>query len=293
MIKARIKKQLFTAQGKTNLEVDIEIKKGEFATIFGKSGTGKTTILRMLAGLVDPEEGFIQVDDEVWFDSRSKINLPPQKRQIGFVFENYALFPNMTVRQNLEFALPHNKKKTDFADELLYMAGLEEFADRRPTELSGGQKQRVALIRAIARQSKVFLFDEPLSALDAETRLRIQDEILQIYRRFGTTTILVSHDLPEVFKLSRFVFVLEEGRIIRCGKPADVFIEGKLNGDFTFTAEIVDIQKPRNMAIVRIENRLVQITPTAEDMGRLNIGDKIIVTAKQLSYSFKKKEDEQ
>ncbi|MFA5351344.1 MAG: ATP-binding cassette domain-containing protein [Candidatus Omnitrophota bacterium] len=224
MIKARLKKQLFTVQGKTNLEIDFEIKKGEFATIFGKSGTGKTTILRMLAGLVDPEEGYIQVDGQVWFDSCRKINLPPQKRQVGFAFENYALFPNMTVRQNLEFALARNKNKSDFTDELLKMSGLKEFAGRRPTELSGGQKQRVALIRAIARESKVFLFDEPLSALDTGTRLWIQDALLGIYMRFGTTAILVSHDLPEVFKLSRLVFVIEEGKIIRSGKPADVFI---------------------------------------------------------------------
>ena len=288
MIKARLKKQLFTAQGKINLEVDLEIKEGEFATIFGKSGAGKTTILRILAGLVDPEEGFIQVGDEVWFDSCSKINLPPQKRQIGFVFENYALFPNMTVRDNLEFALPHNKKNTNFADELLSMAELREFAGRRPTELSGGQKQRVALIRAIARQPKIFLFDEPLSALDAETRAWIQDEILRLYKRFGTTTVLVSHDLPEVFKLSRFVFVLESGRIIRSGKPADVLIEGRLNEDFTFTAEIIDIQESQNAAIVRIGNRLVQITPAPGELARFNIGEKIMVTAKQLSYSLKK-----
>lgn len=292
MIKARLKKQLFTVQGKINLEVDFEIKKGEFATIFGKSGTGKTTILRILAGLLDPEEGFIQVGDEVWFDSCSKINLPPQKRQIGFVFENYALFPNMTVRDNLEFAVPHNKNRTGFTDELLNMAGLREFAGRRPTELSGGQKQRVALIRAIARQPKVFLFDEPLSALDAETRLWIQDEILKLHKRFGITTILVSHDLPEVFRLSHFVFMLEAGKIIRSGKPVDVFIGDKLSEDLTFAAEIIDVQKPQNAVVVRVGNRLVQITPRAGDLAGLNIGAEIIVTAKELSYSFKEQEGE-
>jgi molybdate transport system ATP-binding protein len=288
MIKARLKKQLFTVQGKTNLEIDFEIKKGEFAAIFGKSGTGKTTILRMLAGLADPEEGYIQVDGQVWFDSCRKINLPPQKRQVGFAFENYALFPNMTVRQNLEFALARNKKKSDFTDELLKMSGLKEFAGRRPTELSGGQKQRVALIRAIARKSKIFLFDEPLSALDTETRLWIQNALLKIYRRFDTTTILVSHDLPEVFKLSHLVFMLEAGKIIRSGKPVDVFIGDKLSEDLTFAAEIIDVQKPQNAVVVRVGNRLVQITPRGEDLAGLNIGAEIMVTARQLSYSFKK-----
>jgi molybdate transport system ATP-binding protein len=282
---------LFTAQGKINLEVDFEIKGGEFATIFGKSGTGKTTILRMLAGLLDPEEGFIQVGDEVWFDSCGKINLPPQKRQIGFVFENYALFPNMTVRENLEFAQPHNKNRAGFTDELLSMAGLMEFAGRRPAELSGGQKQRVALIRAIARQPKVFLFDEPLSALDAQTRLWIQDGILRFYKRFGGTTVLVSHDLPEVFKLSHFVFMLEAGKIIRSGKPVDVFIGDNLSEDFTFAAEIIDVKESQNAVVVRIGNRLVQVTPRAEDLARLNIGAEIIVTARQLSYSLKKQEE--
>jgi len=290
MIKARLKKQLFTVQGKINLEIDFEIKKGEFATIFGKSGTGKTTILRMLAGLADPEEGYIQVDGQVWFDSRRKINLPPQKRQVGFAFENYALFPNMTVRQNLEFALARDKKEPYFTDELLNMSGLKEFAGRKPAELSGGQKQRAALIRAIARKSKVFLFDEPLSALDTETRLWIQDALLRIYRRFGTTTILVSHDLPEVFKLSRLVFVIEEGKIIRSGSPADVFIKDKPSKDFVFAAEIIDLQKPDKRVVLRIENSFARIV-FLEEADSLNIGDKIMVTAKQLSCTFKKREE--
>jgi molybdate transport system ATP-binding protein len=285
MIKANIRKELFTAQGKINLAVDIEIKNGEFATIFGKSGTGKTTILRILAGLVDPEEGFIEVDKKVWFDSRRKINFLPQERHIGFVFEDYALFPNMTVRQNLEFAASYRKEKS-FIDELLRMVGLYEFVNRRPAELSAGQKQRVALIRALARKPKVFLFDEPLSALDTETRFRIQDEILHLYRRFGTTTILVSHHVPEVFKLSRVVFLLEEGKIARCGKPIDVFIEEKLSDDFSFVGEVIDIQEAHNTVIVRIGNKLTQITPTEQELKHLNIGDKIMVTASSFCYSF-------
>jgi molybdate transport system ATP-binding protein len=286
MIKAIIKKQLFTAEGKINLAVNIEIKNGEFTTIFGNSGTGKTTILRILAGLLDPEEGLIEVDSETWFDSRRKINLLPQKRHIGFVFEDYALFPNMTVRQNLEFAASHRKEKS-FIDELLQMVGLNEFTGRSPAGLSAGQKQRVALIRAIARQPKILLLDEPLSALDVEMRLRLQDEIMKIYRRFGMTIILVSHDLPEIFKLSRSVFLLEGGKITKFDNPADMFIKKGLSGDFTFAGKIIDIQEGRNIVIVQIGNNLMQITPTAEELKHFNIGDKIIVLASSFYYSFK------
>jgi molybdate transport system ATP-binding protein len=276
MIKASIRKELFTVQGKINLVADIEIKKGDFATIFGKSGTGKTTILRMLAGLVEPDEGFIEVDSEIWFDSRRKINLSPQKRRIGFVFEDYALFPNMTVRQNLEFAMS-GKSNNPSIDELLQLVDLKKFADRSPAELSAGQKQRVALIRAVAKQPRIFLLDEPLSALDTEMRLRLQDAILGIYKRFGTTTILVSHDLPEIFRLSQLVFVLEEGKVTKIGKPLDVFFKSKLNSTSNFIGEVVDIKEACNIIIVQMGNELIQTALTTQELKNFKIGDRIII----------------
>ena len=207
MIRIRLKKKLFTADGPLALDVDFECAQGSFVSLFGKSGSGKTTILRMIAGLTEPSEGFIQVEDEIWLDTSKKIHLPPHKRKLGFVFQDYSLFPHMTVRENLEFALGSPQDR-EMIEELLDIMHLKELEGRKPENLSGGQRQRVALARAVLRRPKIFLLDEPLAALDTSIRLKLQDEILKIYERFGATTLLVSHDLSEVFKLSRQVFVL-------------------------------------------------------------------------------------
>src|SRR3989338_523850 len=192
MIKIKAKKNLLTSQGPVDLQVDFEFPYGELVTLFGPSGSGKTTILRMISGLTTPQEGFIQIDDEVWFDSERGINWPVQKRKIGFVFQDYNLFPHMTVWENLRFAL-RDKKDEGLIAEFLEIAHLKELRNRKPGSLSGGEKQRVALIRALLNKPKIFLLDEPLSALDLGLRLKLQDEILEISRRFKIPTIFVTH----------------------------------------------------------------------------------------------------
>ena len=180
MIRIRLKKKLFTADGPLALDVDFECAQGSFVSLFGKSGSGKTTILRMIAGLTEPAEGFIQVEDEIWLDTSKKIHLPPHKRKLGFVFQDYSLFPHMTVRENLEFALGSPQDR-EMIEELLDIMHLKELEGRKPENLSGGQRQRVALARAVLRRPKIFLLDEPLAALDTSIRLKLQDEILKIY----------------------------------------------------------------------------------------------------------------
>lgn len=214
-------RKLSGAGGTFGLDVNIQIEEGELITLYGPSGAGKTSILRMIAGLLQPEKGRITVDGNTWFDSQKKISLSPQRRSTGIVFQDYALFPNMSVIENIRYGLADDQSPR-FADDLMGLMELEAFRNMKPHLLSGGQKQRVALARAIARRPTLLLLDEPLSALDTELRLRMQQYILEAHRRYHFTTILVSHDIVEVFMLSTKVFVLDEGRIIRKGSPQSV-----------------------------------------------------------------------
>ena len=231
MISIQLSKRLDGPDGKLSLEVDTTIQNGEFVTIFGPSGAGKTSILRMLAGLLKPDSGRIVVEDSVWFDDRQKIDIRPQYRNIGMVFQDYSLFPNMTVKENLDFALEKGQSKA-IVEDLLELTELGQLAGKRPFQLSGGQKQRVALARALVRKPKLLLLDEPLSALDAEMQGKLQDYILSVHREFNLTTILISHDLIEVLKMSQRVFVLDQGRIAKDGKPADVLPLERLKSFF-------------------------------------------------------------
>ncbi|MFH1617423.1 MAG: ABC transporter ATP-binding protein [Candidatus Margulisiibacteriota bacterium] len=281
MIKLKARKKLMTANGLLDFDVDLNIEPGEFVTLFGRSGCGKTTILRMLAGLTPPDEGFISVNGRVWFDSSGKINLAARKRAVGFVFQEHSLFPNMTVRQNLEFAL-EDKKDESRVDELLEMAHITELADRRPGQLSGGQRQRAALIRALLRKAEVYLLDEPLASLDQNMRLKLQDEIIRLYRDNGVSTVFVSHDLAEVYKMTGRVCVIEDGKIIKNGTPAEIFTDGRLSGKFNFPGEIVEIKKDQgaNILTVLVGNNPVKVVALDEEIKGLSIGSKIIVASK-------------
>ena len=169
MITIHINKELQSSTGEMPLNVDISLEAGSLLTLFGNSGAGKTSILRMLAGLFEPDSGKIIVNDRVWFDSENKINIQPQKRNVGMVFQDYALFPNMTVKQNLEFAL-QKRQRNVIVTELIEIMELGILQNRKPHTLSGGQRQRVALARALVPKPEILLLDEPLAALDNEMR---------------------------------------------------------------------------------------------------------------------------
>ena len=281
MLRVNVTKKLMTAEGVLDLRVDFYVEKGEFVTIYGASGTGKTTILRMIAGLVEPDEGFISIEGQVWFDSAKKVNVPARRRRTGYVFQEYSLFPNMTIRENLEYAI-ENKEKIGLIDEFLEIVTLTELQHRKPEQLSGGQKQRVALVRALLRDPKIHLLDEPLAALDIEMRLRLQDEIIRLYRKTGITTIFVSHDIPEVFKLASKVFVLENGRIIKTGSPGEIFVGNQISGKFKFPGEIIEIHRDQGINIVTIlvGNNPVKVVASDEEIEGLSLGSKIIVASK-------------
>ncbi|WP_456384045.1 ABC transporter ATP-binding protein [Persephonella sp.] len=276
----KLEKRLKGSEGEFLLNVDMDIPEGSFVTIFGRSGAGKTTILRMIAGLEKPDRGFIKVGNSVYYDSSAGIDLPPQKRKVGFVFQDYALFPNMTVAENILFGM--EKPDRDFLDYLLELTGLEKLADRKPDTLSGGQKQRVALARAVARKPEILLLDEPLSALDMETRKMLQEELQRIHRDMNLTTFLISHDFSEVFRLSDTVYVLDRGSIVKQGRPEDVFVQERLSGKVKFSGEIVDIKREDVVYIVSvlIGNRIIKVVADPAEAEDLSIGDRVVVASK-------------
>jgi multiple sugar transport system ATP-binding protein len=200
---------------------DLEVRDGELLVLVGPSGCGKSTLLRMIAGLETISEGRLSIGDRVVND------VPPKDRDIAMVFQNYALYPHMTVYENLAFGLKLRKLPGDEIDRRVREAGaileLAEILDRRPRQLSGGQRQRVALGRAIVRQPAVFLFDEPLSNLDAKLRVQTRGEIARLHRRLGATMIYVTHDQVEAMTLGERIVVLNEGRIQQIDTPLGLY----------------------------------------------------------------------
>ncbi len=284
MILIDIEKSLFSSKGVFKLEVSFEIQEKEFLALFGKSGAGKTTILRIIAGLEKPDKGIIRVCDSIYFDSYKNINLPPQKRKVGLVFQNYALFPNMTVYENIAYGMDKRDKEKVYL--ILKMFKLEGLKDRYPNTLSGGQKQRVALARAIARQPKLLLLDEPLSALDYNLRLTLQNELKNIHKDYGLTTLLVSHDKSEIFKLADRVIFIENGKISKQGSPRDVFIEKNISGKFSFYGIVLDVKKDENVNILTVDvgGNLIEIVCNQE----FSIGDEVLVSSKAFNPVIRK-----
>ena len=280
MIEINIKKSLNTQNGRITLEVNTKIEEYTFLSIFGQSGAGKTTLLRILSGLDMPDSGKIIVDNEIWFDSDKKINIAPQKRKIGFVFQDYALFPHLNVYQNLCFGL-ENKKERYKVDEILNLMELNNLKHTKPNKLSGGQKQRVASARALVYKSKILLLDEPLSALDNDMRLILQDEIIRLHLYFKLTTILVSHDISEIFKLSSRILHLKNGKIINDGNADSIFSNNNISSKFNFSAKIIDIKQNGIIFIVKllINNNIATITMD-NDALQYKIGDEILVSTK-------------
>jgi len=278
MIELNITKKLHGANGVMQLECKITIQEGEFVALSGKSGSGKTTLLRILAGLEDAN-GEISVTGKKWLHTTQ--TLPPQKREIGFVFQEYALFDNMTIEQNLLYVA--NDKK--LAQHLLEMTELSEMKKRYPHALSGGQKQRVSICRALMKRPKILLLDEPLSALDPLMRTKLQNELLSLHKEFQTTTIMVSHDPSEIYRLASRVIVLESGKITKDGKPADILLKKQGSQKFSFEGELLEIKKVDVIfiAIVAIGQQLVEVVLSKSEAKPLQVGQKVTLSTKAFS----------
>ncbi|MDQ0455712.1 ABC transporter ATP-binding protein [Rhizobium paknamense] len=202
-------------------DVSIEIDEGEFCVLIGPSGSGKSTLLRIIAGLETIDEG------DILIGARDVTDLEAKERDIAMVFQSYALYPQMTVRENMSFALRLKRRPKEEIrqkiDRVAEMLGLEALLDRLPKELSGGQRQRVAMGRAIVRDPAVFLFDEPLSNLDAKLRNQVRGEIRELHKRIGTTSVYVTHDQVEAMTMGQKIVVLRDGRVEQTGTPLDLY----------------------------------------------------------------------
>lgn len=256
------------------LSVDLEKRWGNFLlraqfeigaeilALFGASGAGKTMTLNCIAGLVTPDRGTLRLDERVLFDAMARVNVPTRARRIGYVFQNYALFPHLTVCENIAFGL-RNRSKTR-VNEMLELVGLTELAHRYPAQLSGGQQQRVALARALAPQPALLLLDEPFSALDAPTRMQLRGELLNLQRTLKIPTVFVTHDLGEAYFLADTLAVMDAGKILQIAEPGIV------------------LQQPNCLPVARaigVKNILPGIIEVCEETGcRVRIGKSVIDT---------------
>lgn len=220
----------------------------DFMVLFGSSGSGKSTALRCIAGLETPDSGTISINGTVYFDSRKKINLPPQKRRIGYMFQENTLFPHMTVRQNIAYGLKglNAQEKILRVDEMLDLVDLREFESVYPGELSGGQKQKVSLVRALAPAPDVLLLDEPFSALDTVVRLRLRKELKAIQKRLKIPVIFITHDPVEAFTMANRMVVFDNGDVRQLGSPEEIFY----NPGTRYVAELVGFSNLFDDAVV-------------------------------------------
>ncbi|MFC4625606.1 ABC transporter ATP-binding protein [Daeguia caeni] len=237
--------------------IDLQIKDGEFVVFVGPSGCGKSTTLRMIAGLEDISDGYLKIGGEV-VNERD-----PKQRNIAMVFQNYAIYPHMTVRQNIGFGLYTSKlskeEKNKRIEETAKALGLEPYLDRRPAALSGGQRQRVAIGRAMVRNPSAFLFDEPLSNLDAQLRSQMRIEIKRLHQRLKTTTVYVTHDQVEAMTMADRIVVMRDGRILQTGTPTELYE----NPTDVFTARFIG-SPSMNLIKGRRNGTGVDITPDGD-----------------------------
>jgi len=256
-------------------DLSLDIREGEFLTLLGPSGCGKTTTLRMIAGFVLPSSGV------VWLGDDDVTHLPPNKRDIGMVFQDYALFPHMTIGENIAFGLTERKTAKEQISkrvkELLEMVQLASVEHRYPPELSGGQQQRIAVARAVAYSPRVLLMDEPLGALDLKLREAMQAEIRQIQQRLGTTTVYVTHDQTEAMHMSDRIVVMNDGRIEQMGsaeeiydRPLTRFVAGFIGQINLLDAAVVG--RDGAASVVELAGRRVKMDVTEQALGPVTVG---------------------
>lgn len=241
-------------------DVSFDVQDGEVVGLLGPSGSGKTTILRSIAGLEDIDDGEILIDGKVMSSPNKGINVPPEKRRLGFVFQSYALWPHMTVKKNLGYTLKGFSKdeKEKRVRSALEMVRLTEVADRYPAQLSGGQQQRIALARSLCHQPSVILLDEPMSNLDLRERERVRGELRKLLKDIGITSVFVTHDQEEAFVVSDSVILLDQGKVVQQGspnelyaKPANLFAARFIGRANIMKADLIEVRESEHRARMR------------------------------------------
>jgi len=253
----------------TTLDVELNCEKGEVLALVGPSGAGKSTVLRCIAGLQTPEQGFVSCKGDTWFDREAKLNKTPQQRRVGMVFQNYALFPHLTVMENIKLALDVDKgKHHQHGQRLLEQVNLSGLEQRYPHQLSGGQQQRVAIARALARQPEVLLLDEPFSAVDKVTRRKLYMELNTLRRQLDMPVILVTHDLDEAAMLADSLCVIHQGNTLQQGSPEavlfqpnNVAIARQVDARNVFTAQLVEHE---NKLSLKWYDYFIDVTDTSQ-----------------------------
>lgn len=276
-----IKKSFASGRGKSfTLDAAFSIPEGKITVIFGPSGSGKSTILRLLAGLEKGEHGHILNNGKVWFDSEKELDLPPMDRRTGFLFQDLALFPHMSVMQNILYA--RGKKNRVKAEELLDMTQLGGLKDRLPAELSGGQRQRLALARALAGSPDLLLLDEPFSALDREVKKNLYDELIKLHSSLEFTAVMVTHDMAEAYRLAEHAVILKEGRVTKEGSPEEVFLGKSLSTRIQLSARVIAMESDEIHTLLTVEEglRTFRVFVDNEEAAKIEIGDEVIVAAK-------------
>lgn len=278
----RLRKTLRSADGPMDLAIELEVDVRERVALFGPSGSGKTSVLRMVAGLLRPDEGLIRVGDETWFDSTAGIDLPPHRRRPGLVFQDHSLFPHRSAYGNILDGLPPGPDRPARARALLERFELAGVADHRPARLSGGQSQRVALARTLASQPRTLLLDEPLSALDAALRGRMLEEIARHLEAERRPTLLVSHDIGEVWRLAHRVLRLERGAVVASGTPAQVFTGGSSTPRLRLPGIVLALEHSEGLVVVTVDagGDIMRAVVSLEEASRLAPGDTILLAAK-------------
>lgn len=263
MIQVRVARRFPAGPESAGFALEVEFQAAEGVTVlFGASGAGKTLILDSIAGFVRPDSGRILLDDEILFDAAARVNLPPQRRHCGYVFQNYALFPHMTLRKNLQFAAERSPRleRHRRVNEMIEKFRLGGVAGRRPHEVSGGEKQRCSIARALIGSPKLLLLDEPARGLDAPLRTELYAVLRQVRSEFRVPALLVTHDLDECFEMADTMLVLDQGRIVQTGtpaavlaRPAGVDVARLLGAANLFSAEIAALDPGRNTSRLKLE----------------------------------------
>lgn len=277
MIEVAIHKSLNGQQGQMDLDLNFQAKRHQIAAIYGPSGAGKTTAFRIISGLLMPEKGKIVVNGETWLDTSKKLILSPKQREIAYVFQDYALFPNMSVANNILFAAGKNPNQKK-VKELISIFELQDLKNQKPQQLSGGQQQRVALARALVQNPKLLLLDEPMAALDNDIRIRLQDYLLAIQERYALSILLVSHDIPEIHKLAKQVIHIEDGKIIKTGTPIEVFTGKVAKNTMNVYGKVLVVDSDKKEITVLMNQESLQLNLSAEEMRNIKVGDLIMVS---------------